>query len=213
MFDVKGAIFDLDGTLLDSMDVWKQIDVRFLEKRGMIATADYSQAVAQLGFRAAAEYTIDRFRLDEDPADIVDEWNHMAFQAYASEIGLKPHAREYLQHLKDRAVKLGVATALHPESVEASLKNNSILHLFDSFTTLHEVKRGKGFPDIYLLAARKLGVPPGECIVFEDILTGVKGAKAGGFQVCGIYDASSEHEWDQIKSVCDRSIRDYKELM
>ena len=213
MFDIKGAIFDLDGTLLDSMDMWKHIDIRFLEKRGITATEEYSQAVAQLGFRAAAEYTIDCFRLDEDAAEIVDEWNYMAFQVYASEIGLKPHAREYLQYLKDRGVKLGVATALHPESVEASLKNNSILHLFDSFTTLHEVKRGKGFPDIYLLAARKLGVPPGECIVFEDILTGAKGAKAGGFQVCGVYDASSGHEWDEIQSVCDITIRDFEELM
>lgn len=213
MFDVKGAIFDLDGTLLDSMDVWKQIDVRFLEKRGITATEEYSQRVAQLGFRAAAEYTIDLFRLEEDAADIVDEWNQMADAAYASEIGMKPFAKEYLQHLKNCNVKLGVATALHPKSIEAVLKNNGIYQLFASFTTLHEVTRGKGFPDIYLLAAQKLDVAPRECVVFEDILSGVKGAKAGGFQVCGVFDASSGHEWDQIQSVCDRSILSFAELL
>lgn len=213
MFDVKGAIFDLDGTLLDSMDVWKQIDVRFLARRGIAASDEYTKTVTQLGFRAAAAYTIERYALPESPAEIIAEWNRMADQAYASGIGLKPYALDYLLKLKTCGVKLGVATSLHPQSVESALKNNGIHHLFDAFTTLQEVTRGKGYPDIYLLAAEKIGVPPGECVVFEDILTGVKGAKAGGFQVCGIYDASSEHDWPEIESLCDTAVRSFESLM
>jgi HAD superfamily hydrolase (TIGR01509 family) len=210
---MQGAIFDLDGTLLDSMEAWKEIDIRFLEKRGISATTDYSQAVAQLGFRAAAEYTAKRYHLDEKPDDIITEWNQMASHAYAREIGLKPNAREYLQYLTDHGIPLGIATALHHETIEAALKNNGIYHLFDSFTTLQEVSRGKGFPDIYLLAAQKMGLESCECVVFEDILSGVKGAKAGGFRVCGVFDASSEHEWDLIREVCDMTILDFAELL
>lgn len=213
MDDIKGAIFDLDGTLLDSLSVWEQIDIRFLEKHGIEATKEYTQAVTPLGFHRAAEYTIARFGLSESTEDVIREWNLMAQKAYASEITLKPNVREYLLHLQYKGVKLGVATALHQESIESVLKNNGIYDMFESFTMLQEVSRGKGFPDIYLLAAQKLGLLPEECIVYEDILTAVKGAKSGGFRVCGVYDAYAEHEWDQIVALSDYSVKDFAELM
>ena len=213
MSDKKGAIFDLDGTLLDSLSVWEQIDIRFLEKRGIAATRDYTQAVTPMGFVKAAAYTVERYNLPESPQEVIREWNHMAREAYACEIKLKPNAREYLLCLQAKGIKLGVATALHPESIEATLKYNGIHHMFDSFTTLHEVSRGKGFPDIYLLAAQKLGLEPQECVVYEDILTAVKGAKAGGFTVCGVYDSYADHEWDEIKILSDMAIRNFAELM
>ena len=213
MFDSKGAIFDLDGTLLDSLHVWEQIDIRFLEKRGITATREYTQAVTPLGFHKAAEYTIARYHLSETPEEVIQEWNLMAQEAYRSEITLKPNAHEYLMHLKKKGVKLGVATALHTESIESVLKNNGIYDLFESFTMLQEVGRGKGHPDIYLLAAQKLGLPPEDCIVYEDILTAVKGAKSGGFRVCGVYDPYAEHEWEEIVALSDFTIRDFAELM
>lgn len=213
MFDSKGAIFDLDGTLLDSLYVWEQIDIRFLKKRGITATKDYTQAVTPLGFHKAAEYTITRYGLSESPEEVIREWNVMAQQAYASEITLKPNAQKYLLHLKNRGVKLAVATALHQESIESVLKNNGIYDMFESFTMLQEVSRGKGFPDIYLLAADKLKLHPEDCVVFEDILTAVKGAKSGGFLVCGVYDPYAEHEWAQIEALADYTVRDFAELM
>ena len=213
MIDSKGAIFDLDGTLLNSLHVWEQIDIRFLGKRGILVTEDYTKAVTPLGFERAAQYTIERYGLSESPEEIISEWNRMADEAYATEVRLKPNAREFLLYLKDRGIKLGVATALHPASVEATLRHNGIYDLFDSFTMLHEVTRGKNFPDIYLLAAGKLGIAPADCIVFEDILAAVKGARAGGFRVCGVYDSYAEHEWQEIREQADLHIRDYRELM
>lgn len=213
MDNMKGAIFDLDGTLLDSMSVWEQIDIRFLEKRGFTATKEYTQAVTPLGFHKAAEYTIARYGLSESTEEVIIEWNLMAQKAYASEITLKPNVREYLRHLKDKGVKLGVATALHPESIESVLKNNHIYDMFESFTMLQEVSRGKGFPDIYLLAAQRLGLQPEECIVYEDILTAIKGAKSGGFRVCGVYDVYAGNEWDQIVAMSDYTVKDFAELM
>lgn len=211
--EMKGAIFDLDGTLLDSMGVWEQIDIHFLGKRGLTATPDYIQAVTPMGFRQAAEYTISRFGLKESVSEIITEWSQMVQDAYAHEIGLKPHTEEYLHQLADRGIKLGVATALTPDLYEPVLKNNGVYGLFSAFSNLLEVENGKGFPDIYLLAANRLGICPPDCMVFEDISAGIQGAKAGGFQTCGVYDRYSEYEWNKIQSLSDSSVTDFRELL
>lgn len=210
---LKGAVFDLDGTLLDSMGIWEQIDIRFLQKRHLKATKDYVQAVTPMGFQQAAEYTISRFGLKESASAIIAEWNEMVQNAYAREITLKPHAKEYLLYLKQNGVKLGVATALTPNLYEAALKNNGVFTLFSAFSNLTEVRRGKGYPDIYLSAAKKLNIEPRNCVVFEDIADGIQGAKAGGFRTCGVYDRYSEYESEKIRSLSDRYITDFKELL
>ena len=96
----KGAIFDLDGTLLDSMGVWDQVDVDFLAKRGFEVPDDYMQKVAAMQFRQIAEYTIARFNLSDTPEELMEEWNHMARVMYSTVVEAKPHAREYLATLK-----------------------------------------------------------------------------------------------------------------
>lgn len=207
----NGAIFDLDGTLLDSLHVWEDIDVRFLEKYGHRATPDYTREVTMLGFRKAAEYTVERYALSASPEEVIREWNEMSEEAYARTIQLKPGAREYLLSLRDHGVRLGIATALDPSRVRDVLVNNSVYDLFSSQTTLHEVSRGKGFPDIYLLEAQKLGIPPDQITVYEDLLLGVRGAKAGGFTVCGVYDSYTGEDWQEIVRLADRIIVDYRE--
>ncbi len=209
MPDFKAAIFDLDGTLLDSMGIWEQIDNEFLKKRGFEATPDYIQAITPLGFRDAAAYTIERFGLAETPEALVEEWGMMCRRAYEREITLKPHAEAYLLALKQDGVKLAVATALDPEQYIPALENNGVIHLFDAFASLKEVSRGKGFPDIYWLAANRLEMEPCDCMVFEDILAGIAGAKSGGFKTCGVYDNSSAHEWDKIYKAADKTIIQY----
>lgn len=212
MLDLKGAIFDLDGTLLDSMGIWEQIDIDFLKKRGIEASEDYIQAVTPMGFQEAAEYTVHRFGLKEPPGDIINEWNLMCRDAYEHSIWLKPGAKEYLFYLKQAGVRLGVATALSPDLYIPALENNGIEHLFDAFASLQEVLRGKGFPDIYLMAAQRLGIEPSQCMVFEDIFSGIAGAKAGGFLTCGVYDHYSEYEWEKICKTADLAIRSYGEI-
>ncbi|HHV32968.1 HAD family hydrolase [Caproiciproducens sp. LBM24188] len=212
MTQLKGAIFDLDGTLLDSMGIWAAIDKRFLAKRGIALPDDYVEKVTPMNYADAAAYTISRFSLNETPEEVIRDWVEMSEQAYRDEIPLKPGAEQYLRHLKQSGIKLAVATAQTPRLYEPALKRNGVLELFDAFADLSEVSRGKGHPDIYLLAAKRLNLSPAECTVFEDIHAGIQGAKAGGFSTCGVYDPYSEYEQDQIIRDADRFIRSYHEL-
>jgi HAD superfamily hydrolase (TIGR01509 family) len=205
----RGAIFDLDGTLLDSMGLWVQVDIDFLKKRGHFASKEYLQAIKPMGFYEAAKYTVSRFNLKETAEEVQRELGGMCRSAYEHDIRLKPGAKEYLIHLKDAGVSLGVATALGRDLFEPVLKNNGIFDLFGALASLDEVRRGKGFPDIYLLAAERLKIAPAACVVFEDILLGILGAKAGGFMTCGVYDKSSAHEWDKIKEAADWTVKGF----
>lgn len=213
MNELKGAIFDLDGTLLDSMGIWAKIDERFLAKRGIPLPDDYVEKVTPMNYQDAAAYTIARFALPETAAEVIRDWVNLSVQAYHFEIGLKPYVKEYLNQLKRQGVKLAVATAQTPELYEPALKNNGIYHLFDAFADLSEVSRGKGFPDIYLLAAQRIGLAAQDCAVFEDISAGIIGAKAGSFQTCGVYDFYSEYEKDRIIQESDQFIYNFKELL
>lgn len=209
---IKGAIFDLDGTLLDSMWVWERIDQEFLGVRGFEVPPDYQKVIAGLGFRETAEYTIERFALKENPEDIINEWNRMAERMYHEMVCIKPCVRETLEYLKKEGLRLGVATASYGSLFKKCLKRNGVYDFFDAFTETKEVERGKGFPDVYIKAAEKIGCRPEECIVFEDVHKAVLAAQAGGFYTVGVYDEKSEDSWEEIKRDADLAIRGFGEL-
>lgn len=211
--NIRGAIFDLDGTLLDSNWLWEQIDIDFLGARGIEVPEDYMETIAPLGAYATALYTIDRFNLNDTPEGLVAEWISMAKEAYAEKIICKPHAKEYVKQLYDAGVKLAVATSSDRELFMATLEREGIMSYFSSIVTVSEVNRGKGFPDIYEEAARRLGEEPEDCVVFEDILKGIEGAKAGNFKTVAIYDYKSAHNGQQMKELCDYYVEEFKELM
>ncbi len=209
----KGYLFDLDGTLLDSMGVWEQIDVDFLTRRNIPVPEDYAQAIAPMGFRRAAEYTIARFGFSQSPEEIMEEWHQMAVEQYARHLSLKPGAKEYLEELKQQGKPLAVVTASYPELYQPALERGGVLDLFDTIVTVNQVPRGKGFPDIYLEAAKRIQVPPQQCAVFEDITQGIQGAKAADCLAVAVYDSANQGQWDQTKALADLSIRSFEELL
>lgn len=209
----KAAIFDMDGTLLDSMGIWAQIDIDFLSARGFDPPDDYMEKVCPMSYQEMADYTIRRFHLDEKPADLIQEWDDRAVAAYSRQVRLKEGAKEYLTFLKQQGIKLALATASGPPLFEPALKNNGVYHLFDAISHVAECARGKGFPDIYLLSAQKLGVAPGDCVVFEDILEGIRGAKAAEMYTVGVYDSYAASQTPAIKELADQYIVSFQELL
>jgi len=214
MFLPKAAIFDLDGTLLDSMWVWKKIDAQFLADRGFEVTQDYTDAIKAMGWEEGARYTIDRYGLSETPKQVIDTWFDMSEEYYRFHIPMKAGAKEYLSLLHEKGVPMAVATSMEPQkNIDIVLRANGIADYFQNITMSTEVTRGKGFPDIYLLAASRLGADPADCAVFEDILAAIRGAGNGGFQTVGIYDDISEGEWPLIEKEATLAVRNWQELL
>ena len=206
--DFKGHIFDLDGTLTKSNHVWSKIDEEFLGKRGIEVPDDYFKQVSAMNFEQAAVYTNDRFSLGENIQDIMKEWFDMAVYEYTNVIGLCGNAGEYVRCLKDQGRKIALATASTEELYRPVLKRNGILDCFDCFVSTEQVKRGKGFPDVYELAAEKLGLEARDCVVYEDIVEGIKGAKAGGFFAVACLNDHYSHDWGEMRDIADEIVED-----
>jgi len=210
--NIKAAIFDLDGTLIDSMWVWGKIDEDYFKNRNMVLPSNLKSQIEHLSFDDTAQYFKTNFGILDTIEEIKKEWIDFAYVEYLNNVKLKPGVVEFLSLLKTLNIKIGLATSSSTALLEAVLQANGIYHFFDSITLTDEVSRGKSFPDVYLLAAEKLGVTPAECIVFEDILPAVKGAKAAGMKVIGVYDDFSKLDRDDIINHADMYIIEYHEI-
>ncbi|MEW8957076.1 HAD family hydrolase [Clostridium sp.] len=211
--NIDAAIFDMDGTLVDSMWIWEKVDENFLKERNICFPKNLKEEINHLSFQGTVKYFKERFNLDESLEEIEEIFTTMAYDEYKNHVTLKPGAKEFLQLLKSRGIKIGLATSNSIPLLEVTLKNNGIYEYFDSITITNEVKRGKNFPDVYLLAAEKLGVSPNRCVVFEDILPAVKGAKAAGMKVIAIHDKFAELEREEIIKEAHKYINEYSEII
>lgn len=209
----KGIIFDLDGTLLDSMGIWKKIDIDFLGKRGFEVPGDYQAAITPLGARAAAVYTIERFGLtDETPESLMEEWMEMAYEAYSDRLELKPFAYETVKNYYEQGMKIGIASSSDYRLVKAAVDKNGLSGYIKTIVTSADVSRGKGFPDIYLECSRRLGLEPSECVVFEDIIEGIRGAKKGRFFTVGVEEPANASTKEDVMCEADLFISSFREL-
>ena len=213
MKNFKAAIFDLDGTIIDSMYVWEKVDRDFLTQRGIPVTKEYTDAVRGMFFETAAEYTRNTYGLNESVEQIVNIWLDMARAEYANHVRLKPYTREYLEYLKNKGIKLGMATSSNPYLLEPVLESNGIDGYFDEICYTSQVGKNKCHPDIYIYTARKLGVSEKNCIVFEDIPEGINGANKADMYTVAVYDAASKDREQYLRSVADRYIFDFSDMM
>lgn len=213
MAEIKAAIFDFDGTIVDSMYVWEKVDMDFLTKRGISVTAEYTDNVRSMFFETAAVYTKTKYNLSENVNEIMNIWLNMAHEEYAHKVKAKEYAVQYLKELKDRGIMLGMATSSNPYLLMPCLENNSMDRIFDCICYTSEVGMNKSNPDIYLYTAKKLGVRPEECVVFEDIIEGLNSAKSVGMKTVAVYDSSNELYLDEIKKTADKFIMNYSEMI
>ncbi len=210
----KAALFDLDGTLLDSNGVWQQVDREFFKARGVaVDHVEYARAVQGMSFRETAEYTVRRYGLEESVEAVMDEWMRMTREAYAHQVALKSGALDYLRMLKREGVKLAVVTANREELFAPALERGGALTLFDAICTSAEVGNvGKADGALFMLAARRLGVEPSDCAVFEDVLDGVAGAKRAGMRAYAVRDAATEHSREAIATLADGVIDGFADM-
>ena len=211
--DFKAAIFDLDGTLIRSNHVWSEIDRQFLGKRGFEVPADYVKAVSTKNFNDAAVYTKELFGLPESVESIMQEWHDMAVYEYTHVIEPVDGAEVFLRYMRNNGVKVGLATANSAALFEPVLKRLGVYELFDCFVTTAQVKRGKGFPDVYELACGLLGETPEKSVVFEDIIEGVRGAKMGGFTAAACLNDHYAADRDALIAESNLHFESYRELM
>ena len=209
----KAAIFDLDGTLIDSMGIWKVIDEEYLKKYGFDVPENLQEEITHLTIIETAMYFKEKFNIKDDIETIINTWNEMAYHHYSNNIKLKEGVIEFFDYLKNNNIKIALATSNTKILLEATLKNNNIYHYFDSITISEEVGVSKANPDIYLLSAQRLGVEPKDCIVFEDIVQAVRGAKLANMTVYSIYDESSADQKEELMRISDKYINNYLELI
>lgn len=209
----KGAIFDLDGTVFESMYVWRQIDIDFLNKRGLDVPEDYLDKIVSLNFDEAAQFTIERFGFSETKEEIIKEWFDMAIYAYGHDVGYKPHAKEYLDYLKQKNIPMAVATSSDEALYLATFEHLGLNGYFDKIVTAKEVGCGKNQPDIYIEAAQRLNIDISDCVVFEDIYMGMKSANEAGFFTVIMEDESSKRQREQLKAEAGIYITDFSQLL
>lgn len=210
--NIQGAVFDLDGTLLDSMHVWQDVDRKFFLKRGIPMPPDYAAAIQALDLLGAARYTRERFCLPEPLESLIAEWLEMVGEEYRLRVALKPHAKELLLKLHGRGIRLGIATSSSKELFLPALERLGVRSLFSAFTETGETGKSKRFPDVYLKTAEKLGVAPADCAVFEDILEGILSAKSGGFYAVAVYEPTSEKDEAALKGAADLYLPSFADL-
>ena len=208
----KAVLFDLDGTLVDSMWVWRDIDVDFLSAIGQTLPDDLQKCIEGMSFTETAEYFKERFNIKDDVEDIKTKWNKMAYDKYTSEVKLKKGAKEFLARLKADGILVGIASSNSMTLIEGALKAEGVLDYFDAITTACEAGAGKPAPDIYLLAAKKLNISPAECLVFEDIPMGIMAGNSAGMTTVAVEDAYSHKMREEKERLARYFIEDYTDI-
>lgn len=211
--DIKAVIFDLDGSLVDSMWMWRAIDIEYLGRFGIPLPEDLQSRIEGMSFSETAVYFKEHFPIPDSIDQIKEDWNCMAWDKYANEVPLKPGIPEFLERCREEGIKLGIATSNSRQLVENIAKVHNLRDYFSCIMTGCDVAHGKPSPDIYLAVAEGLDCPPSQCLVFEDIIPGIQAGKAAGMRVCAVEDAYSVNDCERKKALADYYISDYYAIL
>lgn len=210
---MKGAIFDVDGTLLDSMMVWWRVMTDFFKNNNLTLMDEKAAEYKEMTLEESIPKMIDEFGLDMTVEEIVAEFQRMIIKEYKENIQLKPYVKEYVEQLHNKGVKIAIATSGYESLCRPAFERLGIWQYIDVCAFSSEVGVNKGNPDIYLLAAKRMGVEPSECVVYEDIVLGISGAKKGSFKTCAVQDMTNLEETEELKKIADNYITSWKELL
>ncbi len=215
--EIKAVLFDLDGTLVDSMWIWKSVDEEYFEKKGLVLSSDeidsFQQELEGMGFTETAVFFKKRFGIEDSLEEIKSAWISMATEKYCNEVPLKDGVKEFLEYLKEQQIPSAICSSNSIELIKMVLKAHEIDTYFTKMITCCDVAASKPAPDVYLAAAKALKVNPENCLVFEDVPMGILAGKNAGMKVCAVEDGYSKDQIEQKKKLADYYIKDYNEVL
>ncbi|MDR0839412.1 MAG: HAD family phosphatase [Oscillospiraceae bacterium] len=204
MADIHGAIFDLDGTLFDSMPIYDTVTADMLRDLGYAPRAELREQVRSLSGMQVLEHMRREYNTRETAEELESELDRRLYDFYAHTAPLKPGVPRLLEALKSRGIPMAVATATNRIHVEAALERTGIAQYFKRVFTCSEERTGKTDPKIFLTAAEFLGSKPEETLVFEDAIHAVRSAVGAGFRVIAVRDAAEENNREEMKALAER---------
>lgn len=211
--NIKSAVLDMDGTLIDSMGIWHEIDKRFFAEHGLVPPEGISNQVNKMTMQEWAEYFTHEFDIDMTGEEVIQRIGQMCYEYYAEIIPMKPYVAEFLDFLDSQGIRYGIATATYRKSAEAVLKRLGILDRMQFILTAEEVPSSKKTPEMFLKASELLGSRPDETLVVEDSLHCLETAVSAGFPTIAVHDdAVPAHEEEVIQLLADIWGTDLKDI-
>ena len=207
------CIFDLDGTLLDSMNNWPKAMFKIMDEAGLEYPDDVVNIMTPLGYMGCAKYFISLGHPEKDPGVIVERIYDYLTEDYTHEILIKPFVKEMLEKLKGEGKKLYALTASPRRMVEPCLKRNGVYDLFENVWSTDDLGRIKSDPMIYREVAKRMGVETESVEFYDDNVTALETAKSVGFRVIGVYDPATEKYREAIEAFADGYVECFSEMI
>jgi HAD superfamily hydrolase (TIGR01509 family) len=214
----EAAIFDLDGTLVDSMSLWGRVCRDWLVQLKKSPGENLEQTLATMSLSQSAEYVTKNYHVDLSPAEVIGQWGKMVLEEYEQRVSLKPGAAELVRALAGRGMKLAVATSSFPSACESVLKRHGIREYFSAIVYTDEIKSETGqtlnktFPGIWLAAAARIGALPEKCVIFEDMRAALKGGRAAGMGFVAVWDETSV-DWPAFSAEADLALHSPRDAL
>lgn len=211
--NIKLFLFDLDGTILDSLKIWNDIDLLFFKNHNLIMGEYYHIAIAPLTLEETATYTKNTYKLDIDEEQIMKEWSDLAIKEYAENVNLKKGVKEFLDYLKNKNVHLAIATSCNEEMFKPCLERYGIVSYFEHFYTSQNLKINKSNTNFFKEILNEYKIEPDQILFFEDSLASMKCAKSLGFNVVAVMDKKWEKQKEEIIASSDDQIEDFSQFI
>lgn len=207
---MKAVIFDLDGTILDSMPIWRDLGNRLCRALGFEPPENLYETVKSMTIDESAEYLIKLSGYKTTKEEMTALYYKLIKDFYEKEVQLKPHVKEYLALLKEKNIPMCVATETDSALAQKALERTGVAEYFQFCLSSKDIGKGKHHPDLYEIAARRLGCENCDVVIYEDACYAVRTAKKAGFEVHCIHDESQSEDTKELKALSDRFMEDYK---